>query len=413
MKLTDPIKISYKNLVAAKFRSFLTILGIIIGVASVIIIMAIGQSAQALILGQLSGIGSNLIGVLPGAQVEKGPPALVLGIVTTTLKNADLKAILNKTNVPDAIDGSGYVSGMTTAKYQDISVDTSYQGVSATFPDVEAAAVDSGRFFTNDEDEGLARVAVLGSSKAQDLFPNENPLGKIINMKDSNFVVIGVMKPRGSVAFTNSDDLIYVPLNTAQKLLLGIDYLNFMRIKVDSADNLDRATADIRSTLRADHQIKDPSDDDFAVQNTAEAVSTITTITNVIKYFLAGIAAISLLVGGIGIMNIMLISVQQRIREVGLRKAVGARQRHIITQFLMESIFITLTGGIFGIILGAIVTFLASIIINALGYTWQFIVPLNAIILGTSISIIIGVIFGLYPARKASRISPIEALRYE
>jgi putative ABC transport system permease protein len=413
MKLSDPIKISLKNLLAAKFRSFLTILGIIIGVASVIIIMAIGQSAQALILDQVSGLGSNLIGIIPGAQVGNGPPSAILGVVTTTLKNADLKAILDKNNVPGAVNASGYVSGVATATYQSTSIDTSYQGVSATFPDVESAEVGSGRFFTADEDQSLARVAVLGSSTAANLFNGANPLGKTITLKNTNFTVIGVMKPRGSVAFTNSDDLIYIPLDTAQKLMLGIDYLNFMRVKIDTTADLTQATFDIKTTLQRQHQIKNSADDDFAVQNTAQAVSTITTITNVIKYFLAGIAAISLLVGGIGIMNIMLISVQERIREVGLRKAVGARNRHIVTQFLIESVFITLTGGIFGIVLGAFITFLAAVIINALGYTWQFIVPLDSVILGTSISIIIGVIFGLYPAMKASRISPIEALRYE
>lgn len=413
MKLTAPLKISYKNLMAAKFRSFLTILGIIIGVASVIIIMAVGQSAQALILNQVAGLGSNLIGVIPGAQVGNGPPSAVLGVVTTTLKNADLAAVLDKNNVPEAVDAAGYVSGVATATYQGTSIDTSYQGVSASFPNVESAAIGSGRFFTSDEDQSLARVAVLGSSTAANLFGNTDPLGKTITLKNTNFNVIGVMKPRGSVAFTNSDDLIYVPLDTAQKLLLGINYLNFMRVKIDSTANLTQATADIKTTLQRQHQIKNPADDDFSVQNTAQAVSTITTITNVIKYFLAGIAAISLLVGGIGIMNIMLITVQQRIREVGLRKAVGARNGHIVTQFLIESIFITFTGGVLGIVLGALITFLAALIINALGYTWQFIVPLSAILLGTSISIIIGLIFGLYPAMKASRISPIEALRYE
>jgi len=398
---------------AAKFRSFLTILGIIIGIASVIIVMAIGASAQQLVLDQVSKTGSNLIGVLPGAQIEKGPPASVLGIVTTTLKNSDLNAILQEKNVPNIAAASGYVSGVATAKFQSNSEEASYQGVSASFLDVENVSLGSGRFFTQDEDAGLSRVAVLGVNQAEDLFPNQDPLGKVLTLKDVNFVVIGILAKRGSTASSNSDDMIYVPLQTAQKLLLGIDYLNFMRVKVNSADNIDRAAADIEITLRIRHGFKNATDDDFAVENTVQALSTLTSVTNVLKYFLAGIAAISLLVGGIGIMNIMLISVHQRIREVGLRKAVGARTRHIITQFLVESIFITFIGGILGIFFGILLSFLASIIINALGYTWQFIISFGSIILATSVSILIGVVFGLYPAIKASKISPIEALRYE
>lgn len=413
MKLSSPIKISYKNLLAAKFRSFLTVLGIIIGIASVIIVMAIGASAQKLILDQVSGVGSNLIGVLPGASDEKGPPASALGVVTTTLKQADLDAILKKKNVPNAVAASGYVSGVGTAQYKNNSNESNFQGVSADFINVEKNDLSDGRFFTEEENAGLARVAVIGSNKAKDLFDNEDPIGKMLTLRNVNFTVIGVVAPKGGSAVSNPDDLIYIPLFTAQKILLGIDYLNFMRVKIDSADNITRAVADIKLTIRAQHRIKNSSDDDFSVRDTAQALSTITNITNVLKYFLAGIAAISLLVGGVGIMNIMLISVNQRIREVGLRKAVGARSRHIITQFLIESIFITMIGGVIGIILGVILAFLASIIINALGYSWEFLISFSSIVVATFVSIIIGLLFGLYPARKASRISPMEALRYE
>lgn len=413
MKLSSPIKISYKNIMAAKFRSFLTVLGIIIGIASVIIVMAIGASAQQLILDQVNGLGSNLIGVLPGASNEKGPPAAVFGIVTTTLKQADLDAVLKKKNVPNAVAASGYVTGVGTASYESTSVSSSYQGVSADLLDVESIKLQSGRFFSQEENAGLARVAVLGATVAQDIFKDQDPLGKVFTLKNVNFVVIGVMEKRGSGGFTNSDGTIFMPLLTAQKLLLGIDYLNFMRVKIDSVDNIDRATADVAYIIRMRHNIKDPADDDFSVRNTAQALSTITNVTNVLKYFLTGIAAISLLVGGIGIMNIMLISVNQRIREIGLRKAVGARSRHIVTQFLIESTFITMIGGVVGIIFGILVSLIASIIINALGYSWQFLISFSSISVATAVSVIIGVSFGLYPAKKAAKISPIEALRYE
>jgi len=379
----------------------------------VIVVMAIGASAQRLILDQVSGIGSNLIGVLPGASDSKGPPASALGIVITTLKESDLQAILEKKNVPNAIDGCGYVSGVASEKYKNNSNEASFQGVSPSFPNVESVTLKVGRFFTTEEEAGLAKVAVLGPDQATLLFGSEDPIGKVFSLKDTNFTVIGLFEKRGASGFTNTDNLTYIPLETAQKILLGINYINFMRVKIDSADNLDRAAVDIEYTLRTQHKIKNIIDDDFSVRNTAQALATITNITNVLKYFLAGIAGISLLVGGIGIMNIMLISVNQRIREIGLRKAVGARSRHIILQFLIESIFLTLLGGAIGIIFGVLISFLASIIINALGYSWQFIISFSSIVIATSVSVLIGVLFGLYPARKASRISPMEALRYE
>ena len=413
MKLSAPIKISYKNLMAAKFRSFLTILGIIIGIASVIIVMAIGASAQQLIVDQVNGMGTNLVGILPGASDEKGPPASALGIVTTTLKTSDLEAIMLKKNVPNVIAISGYVSGVATAEYKSNSSQSNFQGVSAGFIDVENNKLKTGRFFTNEEDNGLSRVAVIGSKKAEDIFENEDPIGKVFSLKGTNFTVIGIFEKKGSSGFSNVDEMIYVPLQTAQKIILGINYLNFARVKIDSFENMDRAVADVKYTIRMKHNIKNPADDDFSVRNTAQALEMINKITNVLKYFLAGIAGISLLVGGIGIMNTMLISVNQRIREVGLRKAVGARTRHIIVQFLAESVFITLVGGIIGIIIGILISLFASIIINALGYSWQFIISISSIIIGTSISVLIGIVFGIYPARKASQISPMEALRYE
>jgi putative ABC transport system permease protein len=413
MLLINPIKISYKNLTAAKGRSFLTILGIIIGVGAVIIVMAIGASAQGLILDQVTSIGSNLVGILPGASEEKGPPATVFGTIITTLKYDDLQAILKKSNVPDVTNACGYVTGSATAKYQDNNFTVTFQGVSSDLPNVENIKVSEGRFFVPEEETNLARVAVIGADRVNDFFPNIDPVGKTLTIKDLNFTVVGVLEKKGASAFSNTDQTIYVPLITAQKLLLGIDYLNFIRAKVNNMGNLERAIADIKVTLRHDHNIKDPADDDFTVRSTEQALTTLTSITDVLKYFLASIAAISLLVGGVGIMNIMLIAVNQRIREIGLRKAVGARNSNIIAQFLVESVFITLAGGIFGIIFGILISYLASIIITRLGYNWQFIITWQSVALAAGVTILIGLIFGMYPARRASRVSPMEALRYE
>ncbi|MDP1833678.1 MAG: ABC transporter permease [Candidatus Moranbacteria bacterium] len=413
MRLLDPIKISYKNILAAKFRSFLTVLGIIIGVASVIIVMAIGASAQALILDQVSDIGSNLVGVLPGGSEEKGPPAALLGTVITTLKYEDLKAILSRSNVPDVTNGSGYVTGVATAKYQDNSFSVTYQGVSSDLPAVENINVAEGRFFMPEEETNLARVVILGADRVVDFFPNVDPIGKTLTIKNLNFTVVGVLDKKGASAFSNSDQTIFVPLFTAQKLLLGIDYLNFIRVKANDPQNVTRAVSDIKITLRQRHSIEDPADDDFTVRDTAQALSTLTSVTDILKYFLASIAAISLLVGGVGVMNIMLVAVNQRIREIGLRKAVGARNHHITSQFLIEAVFITLVGGILGIITGIFISYLAAVIIRYLGNNWQFIITGQSVIIATSVTFIVGIVFGMYPARKASQVSPMEALRYE
>lgn len=414
MRFSDPLKISYRNLTATKFRSFLTILGIVIGIASVIIIMAVGTSAQELILDQVRGIGSNLIGVLPGASEEKGPPASALGVVVTTLKYDDFKALLQKNNVFNAVDGAAYLSGNNTVQFQNINKSYTYQGTTAGYVGTENAEIANGRFFSKEEETSLVRFAVLGSSVAEDLFGSTiDPIGKKIKIGDQSFEVIGVFKKRGSTAFSNQDTTIYMPIFTAQKIMLGVDYLNFVRIKVDSEVNIDRAKADITATLRERHHIKKAANDDFSVRDQQAGLDVITNVTGAIKYFLTAIAAISLLVGGIGIMNTMLISVNQRIREVGLRKAIGAKNSAIMSQFLVESIVVTLIGGVIGILIGVFVAFVAALIIQKLGYNWPFIVTFSSIALAVGISFLVGIFFGIYPARRAAKLNVVESLRYE
>jgi putative ABC transport system permease protein len=221
------------------------------------------------------------------------------------------------------------------------------------------------------------------------------------------------LESRGSAAFSNQDTAIFIPLLTAQKEILGIDYVNFLRVKIDDENNVDRAIADMKMTLREQHHIKNPADDDFSVRDQRAGLEAISNITGVIKYFLTAIAGIALVVGGVGIMNTMLISVNQRVREVGLRKALGARHSTILFQFLVESVVVTLAGGLIGIAVGALVSLLAALIIQKLGYDWPFIVTISSILVATAISVLVGIFFGLYPARRASRLNITEALRYE
>ncbi|OGI22746.1 MAG: hypothetical protein A3E91_02595 [Candidatus Moranbacteria bacterium RIFCSPHIGHO2_12_FULL_40_10] len=415
MNLLNPIKISYKNLLSAKGRSFLTILGIIIGVAAVIIIFSVGLSAQALILDQIKGIGSNLIGILPGASDEEGPPAAVMGISITTLKYDDLLALRKEKNVPEVEDAAGYVMGTAAVEYGVNSLNASFTGTTASYINVEDAEISRGRFFTEEEESNLSRVAALGITVANDLFGTEDPINKKIKIKGHNFIVIGIFKQRGTAGFglAGLDESVFIPLETAQKLIMGIDHLGFIRLKVKSADLIESAKANIKITLRERHNINDPANDDFSVRDQASAIETISAVTNALRYFLLAIGTVSLLVGGVGIMNIMLIAVNQRIREVGLRKAIGARNSDVLSQFLAESAAISFMGGLMGIILGLLIAYLSSIIVQKMGYNWPLLISPMSIVAAAGISIFIGIVFGMYPARKASKISPMEALRYE
>jgi len=415
MNIIIPIKISFKNLMAAKFRSFLTMLGIIIGVASVIIIFAVGQSAQELILDQIRGVGSNLIGVLPGASDEKGPPASAMGIVVTTLKYDDLLELKKPKNVTGVEAAAGYLMGTATLKSNDEEMGVSFTGTTADYLEVESTEVEKGRFISEDEEINLSRVAVLGASLSKDIFGEVEPLGKKIKIKDYDFTVIGVLEERTSAGFgvSSQDETVFVPLFTAQKLLLGINHLGYIRLKVDSEENIAIAKADVANVLRNQHDIDDPEDDDFSVRDWASAIEIISTVTDAMRYFLLAVGTISLIVGGVGVMNVMLIAVNQRINEVGLRKAVGAKNSDVMIQFLIESATISFVGGVWGIIFGIAVSYLVSVIINSLGYDWKFIISPISILVAVSVSVLIGIFFGLYPARKASKISPMEALRYE
>ncbi|MBL8030852.1 MAG: ABC transporter permease, partial [Candidatus Doudnabacteria bacterium] len=345
-----------------------------------------------------------------GVGAASGGNQASQAVQITTLKNRDADDIKR---LPEVLGVYGAVIGQKVVGYKQTNKNTFIFGSDADRFIIDKGKLASGRPYSKQEDLAADQVAILGHDLAQDLFGNDDPIGKTIRVSNLNFVVIGVYERRGSFGFSNDDQQVYIPLVTAQKKLLGIDHLLYMVAQTKDANQTAPVAEDIRLILRQNHDISDPAKDDFNVQNQAQSLDTFNTILQGITFLLIAIAAISLLVGGVGIMNIMYVVVTERISEIGLKKALGAKPADILSEFLVEAVLLTIAGGILGIGFGALVSFAISKGATAYGLPWAFSVPLSGIALGMGVSGGIGLLFGVFPARRAAKLDPIEALRYE
>ena len=395
---------AWASLIANKMRSILTMLGIIIGVAAVIALVSIGNGVKQDIQNSISSLGSNLLMVMPGAPRTPGVRPSQGSM--KSLKVSDYQAISKLDGVKEA---SPYTANSYVTIYQSKNWTTTVSGVSSNFQDVNNWTMAEGRFISSKNVENRERVAVVGQTVVKNLFAGEDPVGKEIRVKNIPFRVIGVLNSKGNGTMGNDqDDVIFIPYTTAMERVEGVDYLRMVYVVASDDNGIDRLQSDIENLLRVRHSIKDTNLDDFNIQNMKSIMETMEQTTGTLTLFLGAVAAISLVVGGIGIMNIMLVSVTERTREIGIRKALGATYFVIVTQFLIEAVVISLMGGLIGIALGIGASKLIGL---ASGMSTVISVP--TIVLSFAFSMAIGLVFGIYPARKAAKLNPIDALHYE
>jgi macrolide transport system ATP-binding/permease protein len=390
------------SLWASKLRSFLSILGVLIGVAAVIAMLALGTGAQRQVQKTLSRLGTNLLQVRSSHRFR----GIALGADTVTrFTFADLDAIKRIESVEWAVP---YVSGRSQLVYKNRNWNTSVMGASPDFQYVRDAVPDSGRFFTKIEETTRAKVAVLGRTVVKELFGDEDPIGKRVRINRVSFNVIGVMPEKGITGWRNLDDQIVIPITTAMYRLLGLDYISYFDVQVRDTESMPIVQSEIIANLTKLHRIPESETERIAVRNMAEIQEAAGEMVQTFAYLLGAIAAVSLLVGGIGIMNIMLVMVMERTHEIGLRKSLGAENRDIMIQFLVEAVLICVLGGIMGIAFGSFVSWGISFFAG-----WTIFISLSSIVLAFTFSVMVGIIFGLWPAWRAAKLLPIVALRYE
>lgn len=406
------LKTSLTGLSTNRSRSILTIFGIVIGITAIMLVVSLGAGAQQLILGEVEGLGTNTIAVIPGR--EPSGPSDVTSLFSDSLKEKDLVALESKANVPLSTGIMPSVIGATAAQFDSSTYQVTIFGATELMAQIFDLHPVEGQFYDASDVISRSDVVVIGSKVKTHLFDNQDPLNQNIKIKGRNFRVIGVLPSSGGGSLFNFDDMVLVPYTTAQDYILGIKYFNRIIIEAKDDASVPVTAQDVTLTLRESHNITDPTKDDFTVQTQQDLAARLSTITSALTYFLVAVASIALFVGGVGIMNIMLVAVTERTREIGLRKALGATDKDILSQFLLEAILLTGIGGVVGVLLGSSLAFIISYgLSHGLNLNWQFVFPWTGAILGVGVSALIGLIFGGYPANQASKKSPIEALRYE